>query len=450
MLASESVPHVGLAGFQAAVRSSGVLSDSQLDRAARSFATARSSADAAKALVGLGLLTPFQAERLLKGKPNGLVLGQYVLLEPIGAGADGRVFRARHRTMNRLVAVKVLATEFSHDPARREAFQAEGRAAARLAHSNIVTLLDANQLGGRLYVVREYVDGTGVDAVVRRDGPLPVSAACEVVRQAALGLQHAHEKGTPHGSFDPTQILIGRPLPDDSASRPVVKVKNFGMRGLAAAREDATPGAVDPLDFQAPELAHPGAHPTAAADLYSLGATLFYLLTGHPVHALNRGFAPPAAWPPALLELVLRLTANDPQARPRSVAEVLSHLDAFAESNEQIDFSMPSPGLGESGANGILSGLPPRHTADVALPTPSPIGPMQLLPTPTNAASPWEELDAGRTLEGVASSEATPLVIRRPAATDQRTSHRTMLVGLAGVVMVAVISGVVVLMAAAR
>src|SRR5207248_9765603 len=141
------------------------------------------------------------------------------------------------------------------------AFPPEARAAAALAHPNIVTVLDVNQAGARQYVVMEYVDGVGADVLVRQGGPLPTGRAGEVAGQAALGLQHAHDKGIAHGAVYPGCVLLGRS---------VVKVTGFGLGRLTDPTAPAGT-ATDPLDCRAPELFNPLARPTAASDVYSLG-----------------------------------------------------------------------------------------------------------------------------------------------------------------------------------
>src|SRR5205814_1338081 len=147
----------------------------------------------ARALVEQGQLTKFQAELLLAGRTTGFFLGQYRILEQIGQGGMGRVFKATHQAMNRTVAIKVLAPQHTKTEKARQLFQREVRAAGKLLHPNIVTAYDANENDGRLYLVMEYVDGPNLEQLVRDRGPLPVGLVCEIMRQAALGLQCAHE-----------------------------------------------------------------------------------------------------------------------------------------------------------------------------------------------------------------------------------------------------------------
>src|SRR5713226_6247654 len=135
-----------------------------------------------------GILTAFQAELILRGKTDGFNLGQYRILDQIGRGGMGRVFKAEHMTMNRIVALKVLSNALTRTERARQLFQREVRAAAKLVHPNIVTAYDANETGDRLYLVMEFVDGPNLQELVQQLGPLPVGHACEFIRQAAHGL----------------------------------------------------------------------------------------------------------------------------------------------------------------------------------------------------------------------------------------------------------------------
>src|SRR5206468_3880898 len=138
-----------------------------------------------------GWLTPFQANQLLQGKGNELVLGSYILLERVGEGGMGQVFKARHRTMGRVVAVKLIRKDRLDKTNAVKRFQREVRAAAALDHTNIVRAFDADEIGGTFLLVMEYIEGaTDLSRLVKTKGPLPVDKACAYIRQAALGLQH--------------------------------------------------------------------------------------------------------------------------------------------------------------------------------------------------------------------------------------------------------------------
>src|SRR5262249_30641865 len=141
----------------------------------------------ARELVRRGWLTPFQVNELFLGRAESLVLSPYVILDRLGRGGMGEGFKARHAKLGRVVALKVIRTELLSQPGLLERFGREARAAARLAHPNIVTLFDAVEAGDRHFLVLEYVEGTDLDRIVKKNGPLPVDRACDCARQAALG-----------------------------------------------------------------------------------------------------------------------------------------------------------------------------------------------------------------------------------------------------------------------
>ncbi|HEX5272314.1 MAG TPA: protein kinase, partial [Gemmataceae bacterium] len=171
--------HVDRETFLANVRRSRLLTDEQLAGAAGRLPASGRGRPIARALVEAGLLTRFQASQLLAGRTSGFFLGQYRILDHIGSGGMGRVFKAEHRTLSRLVAVKVLAPRLLTTARAQELFLRELRAAGRLLHPNIVTAFDANHEGPRTYLVMEYIDGPNLHQLVRRRGPLPVGLACE-------------------------------------------------------------------------------------------------------------------------------------------------------------------------------------------------------------------------------------------------------------------------------
>ena len=246
--------------FLAVLRASGLIPDCLFEKFTTDLPTDVRPADA---LVARGHLTRFQADRLLAGRADGFHLGPYVILEQVGRGSMGRVYRARHQTMNRAVAIKVLATTLTNTDAAKQAFQHEVRAAARLNHPNVVTAYDANEVGERFYLVLEYVDGPSLESLVKARGPLPVAEACGYVRQIALGLQYAHELGMFHHHVTPSNVLVTRPTKSHAGGE--VKIADFGVGRL---RPVASP------DYVAPEQAHDPRTADHRADLYALGCGL--------------------------------------------------------------------------------------------------------------------------------------------------------------------------------
>jgi eukaryotic-like serine/threonine-protein kinase len=248
----------------------------------------------ARGLIDRGGLTPFQANHLLQGRANELLLGHYVLQERLGEGGMGQVFKAWDPKLGRAVALKVIRKErlANRDAVKR--FVRELRAAAQLDHPHIVRALDADEVAGTHLLVMEFVPGTALSCLVGRRGPLPVRAACEFLRQAALGLQHASEKGLVHRDVKPSNLLLTLPPGVDAttADEPAltagrVKILDFGLARLghpegeesttALTREGVLMGTVD---YLAPEQALDSHAVDIRADLYSLGCTGYYLLAG--------------------------------------------------------------------------------------------------------------------------------------------------------------------------
>jgi serine/threonine-protein kinase len=355
-----------------AVRAAGVLTPGQLNKARALTLGADSAPDAAAALVAAGLLTRFQADRLLAGRTDGFVLGQHVVLDLVGRGSVGRVYKAKHRAMSRPVAIKVLAEGLGRTAADREEFRRGVRAAGQLAHPNVVTVYDTGEIHDRPYLVLEFVDGPSLESLVRQRGPLPVGEACEFVRQAAAGLRHAHEKGTVHGDLKPANLLVARSTPSAPLT---VKIADFGVPKPARAAGD----------YGAPELLGPKA-PAAdrRADLYSLGCVFYFLLTGRAPFAGGtpeerarlRGEAPPLFQlrpdaPPEVAAVVHRLMAKDPAARFASAAELLARLEVMCVPvavpvRGDISFELPAhPGHAGQGTD-FLTGREPPPPADTS------------------------------------------------------------------------------------
>lgn len=375
-------PIANRGAFLEALRAADILTPGQLNKAtALALVAADSAADAAAALVAANLLTRFQADRLLAGRTDGFVLGQHVILELVGRGAVSRVYKAKHRTMHRPVAIKVLSEELTRTGAARQAFQDGVRAAGRLAHPNIVTAYDAGELHERPYLVLEFVDGPNLGALVRQRGPLPVVEACEFARQAAAGLQHAHEKGMAHGDLKPANLLVARPTPSAPLT---LKIADFGV---PKAGRGAT-------GYAAPEWLGPSPAPAGPrADLYSLGCVFYFLLTGRPPFA-GREEAPPLLQlrpdaPPEVAAVVHRLLAKNPAARFASAAELLTRLDVVCVPTAipvggEVCFELPTYA---AQGTGFLTGrvpvppgrdVPPADSGAFALPPAEP--------------SPWSQL----------------------------------------------------------
>jgi serine/threonine protein kinase/Leucine-rich repeat (LRR) protein len=329
-----AAPVISVADFITALRRHSVLEPAQLQELARKLQARYADPKAlGKELLQRGWLTPFQIHQLVQGRGQELILGQYLLLDRLGEGGMGQVFKARHRTLGRVVALKLIRKErvTSRDAVQR--FQREIRAAAQLSHPNIVHAFDADEVGGTHFLVMEYVEGTNLAALVKELGPLPIAKACDYIRQAALGLQHAHERGLVHRDIKPANLLVasdntlarnlspcssptppslpqlvgegtgggegwegGVALPSrlqgtagSGAGGEVIKILDLGLARLTQRAETTDVSGtmtqegtvMGTPDYIAPEQARESHSADHRADLYSLGCTFYHLLTGH-------------------------------------------------------------------------------------------------------------------------------------------------------------------------
>jgi WD40 repeat protein/serine/threonine protein kinase len=278
------------ASFLDNLRASALLSAAQLADLAK-CPEARNPAPTPLARVVLqrGWLTRFQLNTVAAGRAKDLVVGPYVLLDKLGEGGMGMVYKARHQHMQRVVALKVIRKEKLANPESVKRFYQEVQLAGQLSHPNIVLAYDAAPAGNTHYFAMEYVEGVDLARLVKEQGRLPLPQACDYVRQAALGLQHAHEKGLIHRDIKPHNLLVSRaPAAPDGAPAPrgdVVKLLDMGLARLQGAGDTGMTkiGAViGTPDYLAPEQAMNSKAADIRADLYSLGCTLYYLLTGKP------------------------------------------------------------------------------------------------------------------------------------------------------------------------
>jgi uncharacterized protein (TIGR03067 family) len=275
---------------------------------------------------------------------------RYQILDRLGQGGMGVIYKARHRLMERVVALKVLPPRLLDRPDSVERFRREVKGAARLSHANIVTAHDADQAGSLHFLVMEYVPGISLARLVEEQGPLPVPKACAYIRQAALGLAHAHECGMVHRDIKPQNLMVVQEQ---------LKILDFGLARfvseVAPAEVPAGPEDADPAgrltqagtvmgtpDYIAPEQARAAHTADIRADIYSLGCTLYYLLAGHgpfpkgsaaeKISAHQEQAPRPLGEirpdvPAGLAHVLDRMLAKDPAQRfqtPAKVAEALA------------------------------------------------------------------------------------------------------------------------------
>jgi hypothetical protein len=293
---------------------------------------------AAGILVHEGLLTYFQAEQLLQGKWRRFNIGKYKVLERLGSGGMGQVFLCEHKLMRRRVAVKVLPTAKATDEASLGRFYREARAVAAVDHPNIVRAFDIDQDGNLHFLVMEYVDGTNLQDLIKRFGPLDVLRACHYIYGAAVGLQHAHEIGLVHRDIKPGNILLDR--------SGVIKILDMGLARFFHDESDELTKKYDEnilgtADYLSPEQAEDSHAVDIRTDIYSLGATFYFLLTGSQpfpegsipqklIWHRNRDPRPIQSLRPEVPEgvvaIVNKMMAKKPEDRYETPAEVMAAL----------------------------------------------------------------------------------------------------------------------------
>ena len=309
--------------------------DALPQRVQRRILECKDDGKALEQLVKHGLLTRYQAGRIEAGTTFGLVLGSYRLLERLGAGGMAVVFKAEHMDLRHHVAVKVLPPTTKEDSALESRFFAEMRIVARLRHPNIVAATDAGKVANEeansvlRYLVMEYVPGQDLEDVIRRNGALSPARACSIAYQVASALGETHKYGLVHRDIKPSNIML---TAEDQA-----KLLDFGLTRHFGHRMTMPGTILGTIDYMAPEQARDASTVDIRADIYGLGGTLYWCLTGkvpfpfhgNPVEALTRRLTAPApalrqanpALTPELEAVVARMMAmraderySDPQA----------------------------------------------------------------------------------------------------------------------------------------
>ena len=300
------------------------------------------------------VLTPYQISRLKDGTPQCLVMGQYRILDEIGKGGCGCVYKARHHLMDRIVALKLINPIASKNVSHRELFLREIIATTRLFHPNIATAYDANEDNDQLYFAMEYIEGPTLHHLVQTNGPLPISVVCSYLLQSAEALRHAHEKGIVHRDIKPANIILTHEQTDPNSNCGFpnhLKILDFGLCRLSAITSRIlqtipceTGAIVGTPAFIAPEQISDVHSVDARSDLYSLGCTFYYALTGKlPFDGLTTKAtlllhleydAKPvssfrAIIPAGLTTIITRLLAKKPSDRYSSAAELIDAINGF-------------------------------------------------------------------------------------------------------------------------
>lgn len=369
--------------FLALIKQAGILNPVQLSDLEGRMARGDYPGDGrrfAEALVRDDLLTPYQMEELFAGRGKELRFDRYVIMDLIGQGAMGEVFKARHRIMGRVVALKTILPEIASKPRAIMRFDREIRMVSRLDHPNVVRAYDAEANDEHLFLVMEYVPGITLHDYIKEKGPFRPPRAVDLTIQAARGLHHAHLQGAIHRDVKPSNLLINE--------RKEIKILDFGLGVLVddpgnITRPDQTVGTVD---FMSPEQAM-GQEVTGRSDQFSLGCTLYYLLTGkfafpgdnkiarlskrlsqspHPIRELRSDVPDP------VIHIMERMMATEPEKR-------YPDLDIVANELAKL-IKRPGRGPDLSSVNAPPTSVTPSAKPQVLIPVASSSG---IAPSPS-------------------------------------------------------------------
>ncbi len=358
-------------------RKSGLVDPDQLDRFLaglrdqRGGETFDDAEQIASGLVASGLMTRWQADQILLGRYKGFFLGKYKLLSHLGSGGMSHVYLAEHPLLQRRVAIKVLPKSRVNDSSYLARFRREAQAIAALDHRNIVRAYDIDNVNDIHYLVMEYVEGCDLQTLVSKEGVLDYARAADYIRQAAEGLEHAHQAGLIHRDVKPANLLLDQ--------HDVVKVLDLGLARFTGEDRASLTLAYDEnvlgtADYLAPEQAIDSHGVDARADIYSLGCSLYFLLTARPPFPegtlpqrlmMHQKSPPPdiRKWrpdaPEDLLEICLKMMAKKPSARYQSAQEVA---DALADWLRAHGHSFDSSILG-GGSSGRLPRITPETSS---------------------------------------------------------------------------------------
>jgi serine/threonine protein kinase len=410
---------ITLDSFLAVLKRSGLIPldrlQSQLDKFQKQQPDAAADAKPfADLLVAEGVLTDWQCEKLLQGKHKGFFLGKYRLLRLLGKGGMSSVYLAEHVLMRRRCAIKVLPAKRVNDTSYLGRFHREAQAVAALDHPNIVRAYDVDhEQDGNVeihFLVMEYVDGASLFDKINRDGRLTPVAAAEFIRQAAHGLEHAHRAGLIHRDIKPGNLLV-----DNSG---VVKVMDLGLARFFAGQDEESltiqydEKVLGTADYLAPEQAVDSHDIDARADVYSLGCTLYFLLTGHP--PFNQGTLPQRLMahqtkepppvtaerqdvPESLLAILKKMMAKQTAERYQSAAETAEAMTGWLRQHGGEAWSAMRSKLADSGVD-VASGSGPQAVVTPALPA---------IATPARTKEP-ERKPAAKKPAPAAKSDSTP------------------------------------------
>jgi serine/threonine protein kinase len=337
-----------VADFAESLRKNQLLKPAQLDELNR-FVLPRFSdtPSLAKELVRRGWLTVFQINQLFQANGQELVLGPYRIIDYLGKGGVSQVFKAWHIGRGCVVAVKVIHQELMTNAEAVARFRREMGVVGKLNHPNVVGAFEDDAIGAAHFYAMEFIEGTDLNKLVQLGGPMTLEMACDCIRQAALGLQHAHELGLIHRDIKPANLVLVKTQEDQPAKQ--LKILDFGLARLRATPEQGSPdlltaqGAlIGTADYVSPEQAADPRYVDIRADIYSLGCTFHFLLTGQPPYPVKSFVdkmykhrnAPPPDVPglrPEVTAVLHKMMAKKPEERYQTPAEVAQALEPYCK-----------------------------------------------------------------------------------------------------------------------
>jgi len=373
----------------------------------------------AKELVRSRKLTKFQASAVYQGKTQGLVFGDYFVLDKIGVGGMGKVFKARHRQSGQVFALKVMSSQAMKSAKAIRRFQQETEVAKRLRHPNIVATYSSGELDGLHFLIMQYIDGENLRNEAKSRVKMPVSEVVSAMIQTARGLEYAHGQGAVHRDIKPSNLLL-----DKTGS---VMILDMGLARIEDPDDEDDAGRLTQAgqmlgtaEYMSPEQVEDPRHANAASDVYSLGCTMFYLLTGTPpfrgsfvaetliMHATTpipslKARRPDV--PDALDSAFRRMMAKKPGDRYQSMSEVISVLEAIG-----------------SGSPIQRSGGSSSHIGSLGTDTRNP-STDQYISAPTETESPTQAANRDMSLERNVSLPGIPGIVEPPPAPFRPAPH---------------------------
>jgi serine/threonine protein kinase len=411
------------------VKRSGLVDNERLNQALSGVdQSVKDSGIVASCLTKAGLLTEWQSEKLLQGRHKGFHLGKYKLLNHIGTGGMGSVYLAEHLVMRHRVAIKLLPTHLAAHTSYLERFHQEARASATLNHPNMVRAYDVDHEGNTHYLVMEFVDGADLQAIVSRTGPLPYRMAADYIRQAADGLDYAHRVGLIHRDIKPANLLV------DKAG--TVKILDMGLARFSDESQSSLTMAYDQkmigtVDYLSPEQALDSHKVDARVDVYSLGCTFYFLLTGDapfpqgtiPQRLMQHQSSEPVDirkvrpdCPEELIAICSKMMAKSADDRFQSAAEVSQALSLY---------------LGESNAtteSGVFTKQPPPAPPGPSLNEDLTLAPLDDEPGARGKPKPSQEAKAAESKVG-SGSGSKPSAKLSPSAITKNGESSSVLSG---------------------